>query len=135
MRDASGAWTPDQAGRVLAYTKAVGGDVAAAELFNEPTIPAAGGAPPGYNAAAFARDIAIFPPEGGGAADADVGPGSAGEGVELIPASMGMVKTEALLAAPPQPQFDVFSYHFYGAVSKRCASMMGPGFGTTPERP
>ena len=62
-----------------------------------------------------------------------LGPGSAGEGVELIPASMGMVKTEDLLAAPPQPQFDVFSYHFYGAVSKRCASMMGPGFGTTPD--
>ena len=62
-----------------------------------------------------------------------VGPGSAGEGVELIPASMGMVKTEDLLAASPRPQFDVFSYHFYGAVSKRCASMMGPGFGTTPD--
>ena len=44
-----------------------------------------------------------------------------------------MLKTEDLLAASPRPIFDVFSYHFYGAVSKRCASMMGPGFGTTPD--
>jgi hypothetical protein len=62
-----------------------------------------------------------------------VGPGSAGEGVALIPPSLGMIKTEDLLAAAPGPVFDVFSYHFYGAVSQRCASMMGPGYGTTPE--
>jgi hypothetical protein len=62
-----------------------------------------------------------------------VGPGSAGEGVALIPPSLGMIKTEDLLAASPRPVFDVFSYHFYGAVSQRCASLMGPGFGTTPD--
>jgi hypothetical protein len=62
-----------------------------------------------------------------------VGPGSAGEGVELVPPSLGLVKTEDLLSASPQPQFDIFSYHFYGTVSRRCASMMGPGFGTTPD--
>jgi len=62
-----------------------------------------------------------------------VGPGSAGEGVALIPPSLSMLKTEDLLAASPRPAFDVFSYHFYGAVSQRCASLMGAGFGTTPD--
>ena len=38
-----------------------------------------------------------------------------------------------MLSATPRPVFDVFSYHFYGAVSQRCASLMGPGFGTTPD--
>jgi len=135
VRDAAGAWTPGQAGKVLAFTKSVGGDIAAAELFNEPTIPAAGGAPPGYGAAAFARDLAAFRAFVKTAAPRMVvlGPGSAGEGVALVPASLAMLKTEDLLAASPRPVFDVFSYHFYGAVSQRCASMMGPGFGATPD--
>jgi heparanase 1 len=135
VRDAAGAWTPAQAGRVIAYTKAVGGNLAAAELFNEPTIPSAGGAPQGYDAAAFARDIAVFRAFAKEAAPRMlvVGPGSAGEGVALIPPSLSMLKTEDLLAASPRPAFDVFSYHFYGAVSQRCASLMGPGFGTTPD--
>jgi heparanase len=135
VRDASGVWTPDQAGRVIAYTRTVGGDIAGAELFNEPTIPSAGGAPRGYDAAAFARDFAVFRAFARQAAPRMLlaGPGSAGEGVALLPPSMPMVRTEDLLAASPRPVFDVFSYHFYGAVSQRCASLMGPGFGTTPE--
>jgi hypothetical protein len=135
VRDAAGVWTPGQAGRVVAYTKAVGGAIAAAELFNEPTIPTAGGAPPGYDAAAYARDSAVFRAFAKTSAPGMqvVGPGSAGEGVDLIPPSMGMLTTESLLAASPRPVFDVFSYHFYGAVSRRCASLMGPTFGTTPD--
>jgi hypothetical protein len=135
VRDAAGAWIPDQAGRLVAYTKATGGDIAAAELFNEPTIPSAGGAPPGYDAAAFARDIAAFRAFAAKAAPRMLiaGPGSAGEGVSLLPRSMAMLTTEDLLSASPRPVFDVFSYHFYGAVSQRCASLMGPGFGTTPD--
>jgi hypothetical protein len=135
VRDGAGAWTPDQAGRLIAFTNAAGGEIAAAELFNEPTVPTAGGAPPGYDAAAFARDIAVFRAFAKQSAPRMliVGPGSAGEGVALIPPSLGMIKTEDLLAASPRPVFDVFSYHFYGAVSKRCASMMGPGYGTTPD--
>jgi heparanase 1 len=135
VRDAAGAWTPDQAGRLLAYTNRVGGDIAAAELFNEPTIPLAGGGPPGYDAAAFARDMAVFRAFARKAAPRMLilGPGSAGEGVALLPPSLPMIRTEDLLAAAPRPVFDVFSYHFYGAVSQRCASLMGPGFGTTPD--
>jgi heparanase 1 len=35
----------------------------------------------------------------------------------------GLVMTEAMLSASPQPRFDIFSYHFYGAASRRCAAM------------
>ena len=45
VRDRSGLWTPDQAAKWLAYTKAAGGRIAAAEFFNEPTMPAYGGSP------------------------------------------------------------------------------------------
>jgi hypothetical protein len=51
-RDADGIWTPTQAGKLLAYTKSLGGTVAAAEFMNEPTFAAMGGAPKGYDAAA-----------------------------------------------------------------------------------
>ena len=45
-----GIWTPAQAQPLVAYTNSIGGTIAAAELFNEPTIAASGGAPAGYNA-------------------------------------------------------------------------------------
>jgi hypothetical protein len=63
VRDAAGVWTPAQARQVLAYTKSIGGSIAAAEYMKA---------------------------------------------------------------------FDTFSYHFYGAISKRCAGMV-PEAGTTPE--
>ena len=125
VRDASGVWTADQAKRILDYTKAAGGSIAAAELFNEPTLAAMGGAPRGYDASMFARDEAVFRSFLKKAAPGAlaVGPGSAGEGVELIPASTPMLTSEHLLSGSPRITFDVFSYHFYGAVSQRCASM------------
>jgi len=50
-----------------------------------------------------------------------------------VPAGMarGQLKTEDLLTAAG-PAFDAFSYHFYGAISKRCAGMVLEA-GTTPE--
>src|SRR6185312_15715987 len=83
-----------------------------------------GGAPKGYDAAAYARDIAVFRPFIKETAPEIVflGPGSVGEGMSLAPPSMSMLKTEDLLKATG-PVFDVFSYHSYGAVSKRCAAM------------
>ena len=45
----------------LSYTHAIGGSIAAAEFMNEPTLPAMGGAPGGYDAASYGRDIALFP--------------------------------------------------------------------------
>lgn len=134
VRNVAGIWTSDQAKKILNYTKSVGGEIAAAELFNEPTIAAAGGAPPGYDAENFAKDIAVFRPF---AKTSDpnmliVGPGSAGEGVAIVPATMPVLKSEDLLSTTPRPMFDVFSYHFYGAVSERCASM-GKDMTTSPD--
>ncbi|ABE64647.1 hypothetical protein Nham_3972 [Nitrobacter hamburgensis X14] len=60
MRDTSGVWMPEQARQLLSYTERVGGEIAAAEFFNEPTMPEYGGAPPGYDAADYARDFAAF---------------------------------------------------------------------------
>lgn len=131
-RNAAGVWTPDQAGQLLAYTKSIGGSIAAAEFMNEPTFAAMGGAPKGYDPATYARDIAVFRPFLKEAAPETVflGPGSVGEGMSLAPPSISMLKTEDLLKATG-PVFDVFSYHSYGAVSKRCAAM-GASATTSP---
>jgi len=133
VRDAEGIWTPAQAKPLVAYTKSIGGTITAAELFNEPTIAASGGAPDGYNAATYARDEAAFRTFVQ-ASEPDmlvVGPGSVGEGgVMVVPPTMPMLHSADLLGTDPKAKFDVFSYHYYGAVSKRCEAM-GQGLGTT----
>jgi hypothetical protein len=137
VRDAAGAWTPDQARKLLAYTKAAGGEIAAAEFFNEPTMPEYGGAPTGYDATAYARDFAAFRAFAEKAASdmKIVGPAVVGED-GLLPATSGkaptILKTADLLSTSPRPVSDVFSYHFYGAASIRCASI-GAGTQTTAE--
>lgn len=124
-RDASGVWTSAQAREFLRYTKSAGGSIAAAEFMNEPTFAEIGGAPKGYDAAAYARDLKVFMPFiRKNAPDMLIlGPGSVGEGISLAPPGMAphMLKTEDLLSATG-PVFDAFSYHFYGGVSKRCGS-------------
>jgi heparanase len=130
-------WTPDQARKLFAYTKSIGGDIAAVEFFNEPTMPEYGGAPPGYDAAAYARDFAVFRPfiETAVPGLPIAGPAAVGEAV-LLPAmragAVSVLRTPDLLSAAPRPVFDIFSYHFYGAASIRCASM-GVGAQTTAE--
>jgi len=61
-------------------------------------------------------------------------PGGVGEGLgEGLLSSIApgdLLPTPRLLAATPRPAFDVFSYHFYGAASIRCA-LMGPASQTT----
>ncbi len=131
-RDASGVWTPEQARQFLSYTKSAGGEIAAAEFMNEPTAAAMGGAPKGYDAAAYARDIGVFRPFLKQTAPEIIflGPGSVGEGGSLsLPPSSGFIRSEDLLK-DTGPVFDVFSYHLYAAVSQRCASM-GPASQTT----
>jgi hypothetical protein len=133
VRDAKGMWTPAQAQPLVEYTKSIGGTIAAAELFNEPTIAASGGAPDGYNAATYARDEAAFRTFVQTSAPdmLIVGPGSAGEGgITIVPPTMPILHSADLLGTDPKPKFDVFSYHYYGAVSARCEAM-GPGLGTT----
>ncbi len=133
-RDASGVWTADQARRIVAFTRASGGRIDAAEFVNEPNFAANGAAPPGYDGAAYGRDVAAFRsffkkevPDG-----ILLGPGSVGEGGILDGAQVGgRVKSEDLLA-PSAPAVDVFSYHVYNAVSERCARG-APALGTTPD--
>jgi heparanase len=124
VRDAAGVWTPLQARPLLQYTQAIGGKVAAAELFNEPSMPSAGGAPPGYDANSYAKDIAAFRLFATAAVPdmAIVGPGSVGEG-GVMSSVMPLLSTRKMLEASPPPTFDIYSYHSYAAASIRCGSL------------
>src|SRR3984893_13492171 len=123
-RDPQGVWTSEQARELFEYTKSVGGRIAASEFMNEPTFASMGGAPKGYDAASYGRDVEVFrsflrktAPD-----TLFLGPGSVGEGPFAIPMAGGVLKSEDLLHAAG-PVFDVFSYHLYAAISRRCASM------------
>jgi hypothetical protein len=124
-RDAEGVWTPAQAKAILDYTKSIGGSITATEFMNEPTFPGAGGAPAGYDAAAFARDAKVFEAflRKESRKTTFLGPGGVGEGVSLVPGGakikMNLIGTDDLMKATG-PIFDAFSYHFYGTVSRRC---------------
>ncbi|WP_165187646.1 hypothetical protein [Caulobacter soli] len=125
-RDPDGVWNPDQARRLIAYTRAQGGRIDAAELINEPNVGAMVGLPPGYDAAAYARDMAVFKTlVRTQAPDLKiVGPGSTGEaGFIIFPQRGGMISSQALMSAEPRTPVDVFSYHFYGTVSARCRAI------------
>ncbi|MBS0456020.1 MAG: hypothetical protein JSS44_01645 [Proteobacteria bacterium] len=128
-RGPDGVWKPDQARRWLDFTKAHGGKIAAVEYFNEPTLASMGGAPKGYDAAAYGRDFRIF--------DAFLrkefpgikilAPGSVGESTAAWGVANGgygdmKVLTAGELAASTGDA-DAFSYHHYGAASQRCAAM------------
>jgi hypothetical protein len=131
VRDAGGTWTPAQARALIAYTQSLGGAIAAAEFFNEPSFAATIDGRP-YGAAAYARDTAVFRQFIATVAPGTpiVGPGSAGEGLSLLP--LPMLSTAELLAAEPRPQVDVFSYHSYAAASQRCAALGAGVARTTP---
>jgi heparanase len=103
---------------------------------NEPTLAAMGGAPEGYDAA-YGRDFKIFHAFAKQAAPdmLILGPGSVGEttgdwGVTSGYGSAPVLKTRDMLAASQPAQVDAFSYHHYGAVSRRCVAQ---DHQTTPE--
>src|SRR5437867_4028032 len=125
-RDASGVWTTDQARRFLEHTKSLGGEIAAAELMNEPNFAAYGGAPAGYDAAAYGRDFKVFLPFAKQAGFLILGPGSVGETTRDggLPSPRALKTRDLLTAAGPG--LDVFSYHHCGTVSKRCAGAAIP---------
>lgn len=115
-RGASGVWMPEQARDLLAATRSMGGRIAAVEFMNEPDLPAIG-APKGYDAAAYARDFAVFsafmkqeapnvmilgPGTGGGPSDITA---------RFVAAARGI---------------DALSYHYYGALSARCGGKRTP---------
>jgi hypothetical protein len=133
VRDAAGLWQSDQARRLFSYTRATGGRIAAAEFMNEPNLPAMGGAPEGYDAAAYGRDFKAFAAfiRTGEPDVIILGPGSTGETTTMqsTPSSPDFINTRDLLAASG-PGIDAFSYHHYGALSRRCSGIPGQ---TTPE--
>jgi hypothetical protein len=128
-RDAAGSWQSDQARRLFAYTRSIGGSIAAAEFMNEPTLPAMGGAPNGYDAAAYGRDFKAFVAfiRASSPDTIVLGPGSTGE-TTAVQSSAGFISTRDLLVASG-PGVDAFSYHHYGALSQRCSGVPGQ---TTP---
>jgi hypothetical protein len=117
-RDAAGVWQPDQARRFLAYTRSVGGTIAAAEFMNEPNLTAIGGAPAGYDAGGYGRDFKMFRsfvkenfPE-----MIVLGPGATGDAASV---------SDLLVTSGPGG-VDVFSYHHYGTLSERCSGASSP---------
>jgi len=129
-RDAAGHWTPVQAQRLLDLTRRLGGQLYAAEFFNEPNVPmATPGLPKGYSADDYARDFQRFRAWARQAAPEMqlLGPGSLSEGALLAPlmaaaTQSGVLPSAELMARTPN-SVDVVSYHTYGSVSQRCAYM------------
>src|SRR5579872_7166590 len=111
-RDSKGLWQPDQAQQIISATRAAGGRLAAVELMNEPDLPEIGGAPPGYNAAAFAADFHVFH-----AFMKQTAP----DLIILGPGSGGRSKEDSELFRASASGIDAVSYHYYGALSERCA--------------
>lgn len=136
-RDENGKWTSSQAKKLFDYTKQLGGQIAATEFMNEPTFATIGGAPKGYTATNFGADVKAFrsflrqeSPD-----TIFLGPGSVGEGAELVPSGgprLTTLSSDDLLKATG-PAFDAFSYHFYGGVSRRCTASLGPNAGLNPK--
>ena len=129
VRDASGAWTAEQASRLIDFTRSIGGRIAAAEFMNEPMIAAMGGAPKGYDAKAYARDFKRFERFARQAAPDMIilGPGSGGETAASDSAARD--GAEGLIASRDILQqiaggIDGFSYHHYGALSQRCTGVV-----------
>jgi hypothetical protein len=116
-RDAAGIWTPDQARRLLDFTRMAGGDIAAAEFMNEPNLPAIGGLPAGYDPAAYGRDFKLF--------HAFVKQ-TVPEMMILGPGAINETPEASELLAASGSGVDVISYHHYGALSERCAGTVAP---------
>jgi heparanase 1 len=114
-RDAAGVWKPDQADRLVSFTRSIGGGIAAAEFMNEPNLAEMGGAPAGYDTAAYRRDFSLFRAFMQRAAPETMtaGPGTVGE-----PA----MASDLLVASG----VDVVSYHYYGTLSERCRGSSAP---------
>src|SRR3546814_369398 len=126
VRDKAGVWTPVHAKAWLEYNKSIGGEIYAAELFNEPNMEGhSDRLGKNYKQQEFARDYAIYR-EFITKADSRiklVGPSD----VETGGGSMeGTPGTEDYLTAEPPPKFDIISYHFYPAIAERCAGPDSP---------
>ena len=126
VRDAAGVWTPVHANAWLAYNKSIGGQIYAAEMFNEPNLAAISEKELGkYPPAEFARDYAVYRAAVNKAAPEIklVGPSDVATGEGSM---AGAATTEDYLKAQPAPRFDIISYHYYPALAERCAGANSP---------
>ena len=130
VRDASGTWTPVEAKPLLEFTRSIGGQIFAAELFNEPNLSSHGGGPKSYDAPAFARDSAAFRTFVTQVAP-DMRIAGPGDVMTANATIDGAPTSQDLMTAEPVPRFDIFSYHFYPAVSQRCAPSTNKKVGTS----
>ena len=134
-----GQWVPAQAQRLLDLTRAEGGALFAAEFFNEPNVVAAvHGIPPGYAAEDYGRDFRVFAEWARSAAPEMqvLGPGGVNEDpeqVETLRRVMGSYLLSSDLMSQNPDSVDVVSYHYYGAISQRCAAM-GISSGADPSQ-
>lgn len=129
MHDAGGAYKVDQVKALIDYTKSIGGEITAAEMFNEPTFASHGSAPKGYNADNYASDFATFNEFVGNYYPEMLvtGPGSVGEGGMLGSTAISFdISTEDIMKRLQPNAFKAYTYHFYGGVSKRCGGNQTP---------
>lgn len=127
VRDAGHDWTPRVAAPWLAYTRAIGREIHAVELYNEPNAPEPPEVPQGVSVAQFGRDYAAFAAFMAKAAPQVklAGPGNATLGIPGVRSIMKPTP-EDYARAEPKPRFDIFSYHFYPVLSQRCAPANSP---------
>lgn len=132
LHSAEEPWPPTEAEKLFAFSKAYGVPILAAEFTNEPNMLEDTGFPKGYTAEHYRRDADIFAawlkanyPEclyvGPSATGGDVEFGKGGGGVENV--ARETVGCRDLMEGTKVP-LDVFSYHYYGGVSERLASVM-----------
>ena len=117
---------PRPSAQILAYTKSVGGKIAAAEYMNEPNLRHdRWRARTGYDAAAYGRDFAVFRAFAKQSAPGMLilGPAAFGRGAAApAPASIDEVALERKHATSRRRlESMLFSYHSYDGVSSRCA--------------
>jgi len=125
-RDSAGVWQTTTAARWLAYTRQIGGTIAAAEFANEPNMISLTKPPAGYTAADYRRDYARFATWLRQASPKTLllAPGAAelGEPTRSLSRqnkSVIQIEPDELLTRDlPRP--DGFSFHFYGGGSERC---------------
>lgn len=133
-----GALDLTQARKLFDFSHTYGVDIDAAEFMNEPNMLSGSGAPQGYTAADYARDLDIFnnwvkenypdcllvgPCTLGDGAMGKTDGKCAGAG---IGAMMQLCTTHDLMNDTKIP-LDVFSYHYYNGVSERLAAVMPNG--------
>ena len=127
VRDADHNWTTRVAEPWMAYTRSIGRQVYAAELYNEPNAPEPPEVPHGISVDQFGRDYSTFSAFMGKAAPQVklAGPGNATLGIPGVRSIMKPT-AEDYAKAQPKPRFEIFSYHFYPALSQRCAPANSP---------